>query len=385
MPRKPRSALLKFAPNDHRVGEIDKDGLPEKDIRDGLSAVVVIDSTLWCACDEATRLERLTSSNSHELIYDDHTPFPLRDYLTLHAPEDKEADIEGLDVNGEYLWLVGSHSLKRSNPKRGRDDNFKRLSKVSSDGNRFLLARIPLTNLKQPGGSKTGAAQLHGSAKGNDLIKALIQDRHLGRFLKSLGKDDSELDEDTGIPGKDNGFDIEGLAVSGGRIFMGLRGPVLRGWTAVLELMVAEDNEEPAVLRLQPFESKGQLYRKHFLDLGGLGVRDLCIDGHDLLILAGPTMDLDGPVRIFRWPGGAEPEEESVVFAGTPEDKLQKILDVPFGEGNDHAEGMALLPSSSNNGGASRSVLLLYDAPSDQRKAGRSGEVVLRADVISLT
>jgi hypothetical protein len=31
------------------------------------------------------------------------------------------------------------------------------------------------------------------------------------------------------IPGKDNGFDSEGLAVADDRVFIGLRGPVLRG------------------------------------------------------------------------------------------------------------------------------------------------------------
>ncbi|MNG03413.1 hypothetical protein D3C84_864920 [compost metagenome] len=35
-------------------------------------------------------------------------------------------------------------------------------------------------------------------------------------------------------------------------------------------------------------------YRKHFFALNGLGFRDLCTSGDDLLILAGPTMDLDG-------------------------------------------------------------------------------------------
>lgn len=34
------------------------------------------------------------------------------------------------------------------------------------------------------------------------------------------------------IPGKGNGFDIEGLAVDGQRLFLGLRGPVLLGGPA---------------------------------------------------------------------------------------------------------------------------------------------------------
>ena len=50
----------------------------------------------------------------------------------------------------------------------------------------------------------------------------------------------------------------------------------------------------PSMLRLREIGSHGLPYRKHLLELGGLGIRDLCVDGDDLLILAGPTMDLDG-------------------------------------------------------------------------------------------
>ena len=112
------------------------------------------------------------------------------------------------------------------------------------------------------------------------------------------------------IPGKDNGLDIEGLAVAEGSVFVGLRGPVLRGWTTLLEMAVGEDDDAPSTLKLKEIGSNGSLYRKHFLDLGGLGVRDLCLDGDDLLILAGPTMDLDGPVTVFRWRGGGKPKDD---------------------------------------------------------------------------
>ena len=56
--------------------------------------------------------------------------------------------MEGLDYEDGYLWLVGSHSLKRKKPDDKEEsvkENFERLANVSSDGNRFLLARIPAT------------------------------------------------------------------------------------------------------------------------------------------------------------------------------------------------------------------------------------------------
>ena len=274
----------------------------------------------------------------------------------------EEADLEGLDYSDGYLWLVGSHSLKRKKPEEDESvkENVERLAKVGTDGNRFLLARIPvmeedvtytLHKKVEHNGKKRTAAQLRGDDRSSDLTEALATDKHLRAFLS--------------VPGKDNGFDIEGLAVAGDRIFIGLRGPVLRGWAVILEVELKEDEDNASKLKLKKIGRGDRPYRKHFLQLGGLGVRDLCVHGSDLLILAGPTMDLDGPVTIFRWPDGTDPEEESLVFA----DRLPILLQVPYGQGNhkgkDHAEGMTLF---SPNGGHARSVLVVYDSASKERQ-----------------
>lgn len=370
-----RPALLKFDP---ALNRLDDEG---KELRDGLSAAALVGETLWLACDETTRLERLTRGRGD--IYHAHEQFPLAGLLDLRADEKEEADIEGLDVADGYLWLIGSHSLKRTKPKPGKpaDNNRRRLAEVKADGNRFLLARIPLVadggtyRLEKEtgqGDQRRVAAQLGGDHKGSELTAALKDDEHLGPFFG----DEGEVNR--GIPGKDNGFDIEGLALSGGRVFVGLRGPVLRGWAAVLEVEVEPDADKPATLRLKGIGPGGRPYRKHFLDLGGLGVRALSADGEDLLILAGPTMDLDGPFTIFRWAGGAAPGEQSVVFSG----ELKRVLDLPSGAGSDRAEGITLLPAG-DGGGAE--LLVLYDAPSDRRKRGREGEAVLRADIFKLS
>jgi hypothetical protein len=126
-------------------------------------------------------------------------------------------------------------------------------------------------------------------------------------------------------------------------------------------------------LALDKIGPQGRPYRKHFLDLGGLGIRDLCADGADLLILAGPAMNLDGPVRIFRWPGGTAKDEETVVWG----DELGgRALTIPHGVGTDHAEGMALVPGASPP-----SVLVVYDSPAEGRKVGANA---VHADVFGL-
>lgn len=199
---------------------------------------------------------------------------------------------------------------------------------------------------------------------GNSLTRAILaHDKD--------GKPDRHLSPWLALPGKDNGFDIEGLAVAGEKVFLGLRGPVLRGWAVVLELHLEDDGDSG--LKLKKIGPNGRAYRKHFLGLGGLGVRDLCADGQDMLVLAGPPLTHDGPVRVFRWPEGVAKNQETVVWA----DELEKrALTIPHGVGVDRAEGMTLVP-----GGNPPSILVVYDAPAAERKVG---DRTVRADIFGL-
>lgn len=362
------TVLLKF---DLRLNKLRKD----KKLSDGLSAVVRIGQTLWVANDESLSLERLSRQDGTDdgpIRYADHQQFSLHDFLRLPAPpseEDnkiEEADIEGLDDHDGYLWLVGSHSLKRDPPKEENsiEKNAERLAKLSRDGNRFLLARIPLSDGATPWLERTAerdgplrtAARLAGNQNSNALTRGLAGDEHLGPFLA--------------IPGKDNGFDIEGLAVTGDRVFVGLRGPVLRGWAVILELAVEE--QDATTLTLKPIGPDGRCYRKHFLDLRGSGVRDLCVREDDLLILAGPTLAQTGTAAVFRWSGGARPDRESLVFGK----HLPTVLDIPGGGGPDQAEGIALF---DGNGGEARSILVVYDAAKNRQRDERTVEADLFA------
>ena len=365
------SVLLEFDPNLNKLSK-------GKELRDGLSVAVQIGDTLWVANDETISLERLSRGNNRDGVqrYGQHMQFRLNDFLRLPMPPPsdpeaqdgiEEVDVEGLDYSSGYLWVVGSHSLKRHKPdeKDSVAKNIKGLAQISSDGNRFLLGRIPLDQdtwspVKQTkqDGKRLTAARLRGDDKGNDLTRDVSKDKLLRDFLT--------------LPGKDNGFDIEGIAVSGSRVLLGLRGPVLRGWAVLLELELKED--KGSTLKLKRIGPDKERYCRHFLDLRGLGIRDLCVQGDDLLLLAGPTADLDGPVTVFRWPGGAQPEDESFVFAKD----LPVVLDIPYGTGADHAEGITLF---SSDGGESRSLLVVYDSAAPERQKGTQG---VEADIFDL-
>jgi hypothetical protein len=327
----------------------------KEDLLGDLSAVVLTpDGNLWLGSDELLGIERLSLIEPH--IYGNHQHFPISDFIKLFDTKN-EIDIEGLDYAANYLWLTGSHSTKRKKAKgKKAEDDIQRLSQIKTELNRYLLARIPLINgeLIQSSSSpnnpseKLTAAYLATTEEGNILIDALKQDEHLGEIISC------------GLPSKDNGLDIEGLAVYQNRIFLGLRGPVLRGWAIILEIEVEET--QPGILTLKEIEPTKQLYKKHFVDLDGLGVRELCFTGEDMVILAGPTMALDGAMRVFRWKNVLNRSGNSLSSQNSEE--LEIIFDLPFKVGTDRAEGLALFDCL----GQSNSLLVIYDSPDAARK-----------------
>jgi len=336
-----------------------------------LSAVRSDGPVLWVAGDETATIERLRADDPESpQAYGEQRTFALADLVTLPGPADEEADIEGLARQEGWLWAVGSHSLRRKNVKAKHSDSkgVKRLAKVEGQANRQILARLPLglddDGLPAPAATVTSNGQTrHAAVLGGpgqqSLRDLLADDPHLGPFLA--------------LPGKDNGLDVEGIAVRDDRLYLGLRGPVLRGWAVVLEVRPYVNPAEPTRLRLEPLAEDGTPYVKHFLDLGGLGVRDLCPQGQDLLVLAGPSMDLDGPVRVLRWHGAVSDDSPGIVRGA----EISRELDLPYGEGDDHAEGIGLL---GPDGGEQR-LLVVYDSPSPERMEA-DGAVL--ADVVRL-
>ncbi|MFR9729727.1 DUF3616 domain-containing protein [Saccharopolyspora sp. MS10] len=321
-----------------------------------VSAVRTDGHHLWIGGDETSAVERFSCVNpKHADVYAEHSSYDLTEVLELPGEPARELDIEGLARCGPYLWAVGSHSSERKKPKAHHSDAkvVKRLAAIEPEPSRQVLARIAV----EDGVPVRTAAEGHRSAALGEpgLLGLLAEDPHLAPFL--------------GIPGRDNGFHVEGVAALGEpgaeRVLLGLRGPVLRGWAVVLRLEPVERNG-----RLVPSELDGRRrYAKHFLDLDGLGVRDLCPQGEDLLVLAGPSMALDGPARIYRWLGGARPDVPEVVRA----EELVHEADLPFGAGDDRAEGLAELPGGE--------LLVVYDSPAPARRPDPN---TVLADVVRL-
>jgi len=349
-------------PNTRSANAVRLEFAPGSLVQSNLSGAAFTGDWLWVVGDEACgidRLRRLDPVGSERLRFGAVRDFPLAELLDLPGAAEDEADLEGMAVADGFLWVVGSHGSKRKNAKADRShaDNAKRLAKVALDPNRRLLACLPIETdaqgepcLVRLASDGRRALRLLGDAQHNQLTRALDKDPHLGPYMA--------------IPGKDNGFDIEGLAVNGRRLLLGLRGPVLRGWSAVMEI---ELEAHKGALHLVPLDRQGTLVRKHFLQLDGLGVRDLHFCGDDLYILAGPTMVLNGDIRLFKWPAA-----RAVLAANTEpvrfEDALSESVALPHGRGSNRAEAICDLPPGL--AGRTPSWLVLYDAPGADRQDG---------------
>jgi hypothetical protein len=313
------------------------DGSSGEQLEHDVSAIARLGDTLFVACDETSTIEVMHRTG--DLAFGEHETVHLDELFDLPDPGE-EMDIEGLAIDEGRLWIVGSHSCTRKKPKKGEPIDaraLERLAEIKPNANRHFLGCVPLAPL----GERRWAigdrgAMLPVKNDRNALSKALMEDAHIAPFI--------------GVPAKENGFDIEGLAVAGDVVAVGLRGPVINEWGLVVSFEATAKRRKIAV-------GKPLGYTKHWLRMGGLGVRDLKAEGADLLILAGPTQALDGPVRVYRWSGWRD-----AVGRGGSVVEPELLLELPHGDGCDHAEG--LLPWPVKRG---RALLVVHDSPCPSR------------------
>jgi len=170
------------------------------------------------------------------------------------------------------------------------------------------------------------------------------------------------------IPSKENGFDVEGIAVRGDQVWVGLRGPVLSGHAVVLRFVIRE--KTPGQLTACKI-NHGRRYRKYMIDTRGLGIRDMRWQGDDLLLLVGPTMALDGPAFVLSWRDAIKDDASGVIDPG----RIKMMAELPYQLHADHPEGLDLWPEAGSN-----AILIIYDAPAHERTD--PDRFMVRADVI---
>ena len=291
---------------------LDFDGRdPEHDLRNQLSAVGAEGGLVWTGSDEGRAAECFRREGDRLV---------LKHRLKLgrlfpKMPKKGEADLEALDVVDGRLWLTGSHCIVRPKAKDGRPSG----KACQEQPSRHLLGSVRLGKKGKPRRRTARALPFKGK---RSLRGVLARDKQLAPFVS--------------IPTKENGLDVEGIVVAGKRLFLGLRGPVIATRAVLLDMRLRSALRDP-----------GKGMRKHFLDLGGLGVRDLSHRGNEIFILAGPVTSTGGPFRLFRW----RPKRAGKAPQLVHEWKLK----------GENPEGICFLERGGKPG-----VLMLYDSPKER-------------------
>ncbi len=360
--------------------KIEFKGLDEakyKGLRKNVSGIVGNDEILVIGADEKASIQVLkkTDWDGEKKVYKVTEDITLED-----ASEKSEVDIEALASDGNRLFVIGSHSTKRKRVKSLEDlkeaqkqdpDKFGKVGdashckKTSDEGknedpeknpgcwkwNRNRLKKTePEPNRKRLFVLET---EKNGKPKA-DTIQALpladviAQHQVLSGFLE--------------IPSKENGVDIEGLAVDGDKLYVGFRGPVVRGPFAVVLVTKWEKKDEK-------YELKSK-HKTRYLNLDGRGIRGMStvVDkdvrkrfGGDVLVLAGPVGDAPTGWVVYSWDGkdsipglgrGAADEHTKAIC------RIPPPKDYPLAK----AEGVMVLPSPVKD---DIQFLIVYDSAPD--------------------
>src|SRR6266545_1315243 len=222
----------------------------------------------------------------------------------VEVPADGELDLEAVAADANMVYVTGSHAWTRKikdgaiyvpQRKKSREQFFR--FRLDANGNP---------------GPVEGPKSLRSAIKAHPVLNGFLE-----------------------IASKENGIDIEGLAVKDGRLYFGFRGPVLRdGWVPIL-VTTWEDPESADVIYVQ---------------LDGRGIRDITAVKDGFLILAGPLGDGDFSYRVYFWNGFDQ------LSASTGAAKPQRIAE--FSDlGDAKPEGLAVLDAQ----GKKYQVLVVCD------------------------
>jgi hypothetical protein len=237
--------------------------------------------------------------------------------------EDVEVDVEALAADKNTVYALGSHSRTRRRIDRPKDAaasykaTVKRFSEAPNPKDAVPRERLFRFTFDPATGKATAAPKeisLRTIIDGQDILKP---------FLTSASKE--------------NGVDLEGLAVDGVTLFAGFRGPILRhGFAPVLKFTFDAPNDAALV----------------FVPLDGRGIRDLAKVPDGILVLAGPMGDSDQSHRLYRWNG-----QDCIPGTEGPGGKLEYLGEVPTESGG---KAEAVVVNSSE--GDAYTVTFFYDS-----------------------
>jgi Protein of unknown function (DUF3616) len=264
---------------------------------DNISAIDISNDFLVIGADEGNQVQVLKRQGEDYAVVSD---------ITLNANAE-EIDIEGIACDGNTVYVVSSHSAKRSklDDDATYEKNRQKIEKVVPEPDRDRLFRFSLD-------AEGNAQNLEETS-----LRSVIDSK---KVLKDFSL----------LPSKENGVDLEGIAIHKQQLYVGCRGPVLReNWVPVLKCRFAKPLTEAELV---------------YVRLDGLGFRDITRVEDGFLILAGPVGDGPGLYQVYFWDGeDCLPGVRTVGKIG----RIEYLGVIPTDE-DAKAEGLTLLKESSS-------------------------------------
>ena len=271
---------------------------PSKDVS-GIACAAVNGFPRVCLLvDDETQGAQIAILKDHELVAGTF----VRLIDDVHDGKLIELDAEGVAYADQAFYVVGSHGR----PRHESDETKEAKNRAKAAASRRVIRiRLDPSSVKQDG-TATVAPTVQRSGE-------------LPRIIKAQPELASSFDQ----PLDSNGVTIEGVAVSGSRLYFGFRGPVLDGGRAAV-LSVAAG---------ALFDGGADDARLHRLDLGmHRGVRDIVAYSTGFLVLAGPVNDpptgeiKSGDYSVVWWDGDAVTKRLIDLASFGPKSKPEAIL-----------------------------------------------------------
>ncbi len=191
----------------------------------------------------------------------------------------EEMDGEGVAYAEPYLYVVGSHGCSRNKAK----------FRLSS----FILARVRVDRQGQPVDSADRPLAPE------NFSEAVETSYRLSDWLKRSGAAANSFAKDLESA---EGLNIEGIAVQGGTIWFGLRGPIVKSPSKPIgdkgsAFLVGGDIADLFKPGTAPSEAEPRVVP---VPLEGLGIRDLALlPDQRLLVIAGAAHGQEVPFQLF--------------------------------------------------------------------------------------
>jgi Protein of unknown function (DUF3616) len=284
-----------------------------------ISGIALHDDFLILGSDEEAALQVLNKSGQNTFLSDKAQRIVLDN-------SEKEVDIEGIAAGKKYIYVIGSHSRKRLQvlEEKSSKKNHKRLAKIKIEPNREQLFRLEL-----------------------DVEGQLVTGSFKSLSLRDIIANHPVLSLFQSIPSKENGIDIEGIAVNEktNEIYLGFRGPVLRGNFTPVLVLTLDDGK---------FKQKKLKRELRYVNIGGRGIRGLTRTGDQFLILGGPVGDEPTPYYLYSWDG-----KDMVPGKDRPKTSthIKQLCEIPLPNSSAKAEGIEFLQQKEGK----VHVLIVYD------------------------